>query len=387
MNMEDKITIQKENILKAYKQASKEQKILLENIFGKDVFYLKDIKDRVKTFEDAVSILGNDNQAVIDYYVIANKTCTEDILAFAKLKIITEALNEGWKPTFKKDEYRYYPLFYIRTKEEYDKLNENERKLYHVYNNINMHSNFGYAVANTNIIANADSDVTSSRLFTNGNSQLAFKTRELAIYAGKQFIDIWVNFIFSINKKIKNISYKYFPKSKEELQDIIKKRIKDEGNKVDLNDIDVSKITDMSNLFENTNFNGDISNWNVSNVKNMNSIFASCKKFNSDISNWDVSNVNNMSYMFWDCKKFNQDISNWDVSNVTDMTSMFNCCKSFNQDISKWNVSNVKNMRYMFAYCKSFNKNISNWNVSNVKGTLFIFDNCPIEEKYKPKFA
>ena len=386
MNMEDKITIQKENILKAYKQASKEQKILLENIFGKDVFRLKDIKDRVKTFEDAVSILGNDNQAVIDYYVIADKTCTEDILAFGKLKVIAEALNEGWKPTFKKDEYRYYPLFYIRTKEEYDKLNENERKLYYVYNNINIHSNFGYAVANTNIIANADSDVTSSRLFTNRNSQLAFKTRELAIYAGKQFIDIWVNFIFSINKKIKNISYKYFPKSKKELQDIILERIEKEGNKVDLNDIDTSKITDMSHLFENTNFNGDISNWNVSNVKNMNSIFASCKKFNSDISNWDVSNVTNMSYMFYGCNTFNKDISAWNVLNVTDMNDMFYNCKSFNQDISSWNVSNVTNMRYMFWKCKSFNQDISKWDVSNVKGKLFIFDNCPIKEKYKPKF-
>lgn len=111
--MEDKITIQKENILNAYKQASKEQKILLENIFGKDVFHPKDIKDRVKTFEDAVSILGNDNQAVIDYYVIAYKTCTKDIIAFEKLRVIAETLNEGWKPTFKKDEYRYYPLFYI----------------------------------------------------------------------------------------------------------------------------------------------------------------------------------------------------------------------------------------------------------------------------------
>ena len=40
--------------------------------------------------------------------------------------------------------------------------------------------------------------------------------------------------------------YKYFPKTKKELKKIIKKRIKDEGNEVDLNDIDVSKITDMS---------------------------------------------------------------------------------------------------------------------------------------------
>ena len=39
----------------------------------------------------------------------------------------------------------------------------------------------------------------------------------------------------------KSNSYKYFPKTKEELKDIILQRIKEEGNEVDLNDIDVSK--------------------------------------------------------------------------------------------------------------------------------------------------
>ena len=65
---------------------------------------------------------------------------------------------------------------------------------------------------------------------------------------------------------IKKSKYNYFPKTKKELKNIIKQRIKEEGVVVDLNDIDVSNITDMSTLFEFTNFNGDISNWNVSNV-------------------------------------------------------------------------------------------------------------------------
>ena len=55
--------------------------------------------------------------------------------------------------------------------------------------------------------------------------------------------------------------------------------------------------------------------------------------------------------MFLGCGKFNSDISNWDVSNVTDMTSMFNGCKSFNQDISKWNVSKVKDHYFIFTNC------------------------------------
>ena len=86
-----------------------------------------------------------------------------------------------------------------------------------------------------------------------------------------------------INKNSK-IPYNYHPKTKDELEDIIKQRIESEGNECDLNDIDTSNITDMSWLFEDSNFNGDISRWNVSNVKRMDNMFVD-SEFNGDISN------------------------------------------------------------------------------------------------------
>ena len=73
--------------------------------------------------------------------------------------------------------------------------------------------------------------------------------------------------------KKKSSNYKYFPETRKELKDIILQRIKDEGNKVDLNDIDTSNITDMSYLFAYTNFNGDISKWDVSKVKHSTNMF------------------------------------------------------------------------------------------------------------------
>ena len=76
--------------------------------------------------------------------------------------------------------------------------------------------------------------------------------------------------------KKNKVNYKYFPETKEELREIIKQRIKEEGIEVDLNDIDVSEITDMSKLFKDTNFNGDISKWDVSNVKHYDDIFGNC---------------------------------------------------------------------------------------------------------------
>ena len=78
----------------------------------------------------------------------------------------------------------------------------------------------------------------------------------------------------------KNNNYEYYPETKEELKDIITQRIKQCGNTVNLNCIDVSNITDMSHLFEDTNFKGNISNWNVSNVEDMRFMFSGCKSFN-----------------------------------------------------------------------------------------------------------
>ena len=194
------------------------------------------------------------------------------------------------------------------------------------------------------------------------------------------------------------------PKDKTELIDVIKAYIKSAGLKCSLNWIDVSNIKDISNLFRDSSFNGDISKLDTHNVTNMscmfyNSIFngdiskwdthnvtdMSCmfsnSNFNGDISDWDVSNVTDMSYMFG-YSKFNSDISNWNVSNVKDMSYMFSN-SNFNGDISKWDVSNVTNMKNMF-YNSKFDKDISNWNINNVKEKGYIFIGSNIQEKYKP---
>ena len=105
-----------------------------------------------------------------------------------------------------------------------------------------------------------------------------------------------------IRKSKYNIKYNYFPKTKEELKDILKQLIEERGNNGDFNDINTSKITDMSNLFYRMpQFNGDISNWDVSNVTNMEYMFYWCKSFNCDISRWDVSKVEYNYNIFFNC--------------------------------------------------------------------------------------
>ena len=167
------------------------------------------------------------------------------------------------------------------------------------------------------------------------------------------------------------------PTRKSELKAIIRHRIEEYGPKCDLNDIDVSRVTDMSDLFFSSKFNGDISQWNVSSVRNMNGMFYN-SQFNGDISKWDVHNVESMLNMFNE-SRFNGDISKWDVSSVETMSGMF-ANSEFNGDISKWNVRRVEDMHGMFHNSK-FNGDISKWNVRRVKDMSMMFDKSPLEGK------
>ena len=174
--------------------------------------------------------------------------------------------------------------------------------------------------------------------------------------------------------------YEYYPETKKELIKNIVEVFN--SGKTNLNCIDTSKITDMSNLFDSSNYNKsldniDISKWNVSNVKYMQFMFDGYENFNCDLSNWDVSKVENMKGIFSWCINFNCDLSKWDVSNVTNMDFMFDNCNKFDCDLSKWDVSNVLNMICMFGNCKNFKGiGLDNWNVSKVKHMHYMFKGC-----------
>lgn len=189
--MNNQITINKENILNAYNKASGEQKALLENMFGKDMFQPKDIKERVKTFTDALRVLGTPEELISDDFFKEQEKLGEDVVAMLKLRVIAEALNDGWKPTFDGSRCRYYPWFYIYTKEEYEKLNKDEKKKCRV---VSRSSNYANAYGG---VVYSYAFGASSVSHTHVGSRIVFKTRELAEYCEKQFIDIWEKFLFA----------------------------------------------------------------------------------------------------------------------------------------------------------------------------------------------
>lgn len=91
--------------------------------------------------------------------------------------------------------------------------------------------------------------------------------------------------------------------------------------------------------------------------------FWNCTEFNEDISHWDVSKVSDMSHMFHGCKKFNQPLDKWDIVSARDMSYMFADAESFNQSLDMWNVQHLEKMDSMFYRASAFNQNLGNWDL------------------------
>lgn len=115
----------------------------------------------------------------------------------------------------------------------------------------------------------------------------------------------------------------------------------------------LSQVTSMKNMFyQASDFTGDISGWDVRNVKDFSYMFYQCRRFNQDIGNWDMRSATNISFMFFENDVFNQDIGNWNTSNVTNMASIFSGALKFNQNLGRWNMSKVANITDMFERVK-----------------------------------
>ena len=171
------------------------------------------------------------------------------------------------------------------------------------------------------------------------------------------------------------------PSSTEELKREIRTRL-DQGQ-TNLNDIDTSKITDMSYLFCDSDYDLsklDISRWDTSKVELMNGMFWGCTNFNCDLSKWNVSKVIDMNFMFSGCNNFNSDLSKWNTGRVEDMKNMFRDCHKFNSDLSKWDVRNVRDMKYLFQGCSNFSADLSDWKVDKQVELFNTFNRSSAEE-------
>ena len=150
------------------------------------------ITERVKTFEDAVAILGDEHPLVAQFRVIESSFKEADnnlhLFAYARLVIIAAALNEGWEPQFTEEEWRWYPWHYLLTESELAEKSDDWKADRHL---IMIGDKYQSEYAG---LAFAHSDYAPSDAFAHIGSHLCLKSEALAIYCGKQFISLWADF-------------------------------------------------------------------------------------------------------------------------------------------------------------------------------------------------
>lgn len=190
----------KENIIKAYyiarETGADSTCKVLEALYPDVDFTQKDnrpVTERIKTFEDACEALGEDHlfvQMFHDIYYKSEKAganVNSDVVAYLKLRIICAALNEGWEPQYTEDEWRYYPWHFLYTESEINDMDADERADRHMMSAGDFNTEYaGFAYASSSYApSNTDAYI---------GSRLCLKSCDLAIYCGKQFIDLWANF-------------------------------------------------------------------------------------------------------------------------------------------------------------------------------------------------
>lgn len=179
------LNIEKEKAINAYQQGSEEQKKVLEQLFGKETFRPKMVTDRIKTFNDALKELGPNHILVKEYNVVKNNKTTYNTKLYSQLCVITAALNEGWRPKFVEGEKRYFPYFRLYSAEEIRQMSKEEKSSV-------VYQSCDYASGG---VSCAYASYDSADVCAHIGSRLAFKTNELAKYAGKQFGKLYANYL------------------------------------------------------------------------------------------------------------------------------------------------------------------------------------------------
>ena len=200
-----KIEFSDEQLVALYRTGGDEARKAIKEALGDEFSELIPVTKRVQTLDDAVRELGDDQPAVkawrsikYGYSVSEKDPDTADIMAYVTLRVITEALNEGWKPQFTEGERRWYAWYDFLTKEEVEGMSDEEKEERRVVGRASYNAGaygglvFSYAY-NVSAIS-----------VTSYGSRLAFKNEELAEYAAKQFGDIYADFCFIPKAACKN---------------------------------------------------------------------------------------------------------------------------------------------------------------------------------------
>ena len=185
--------------------------------------------------------------------------------------------------------------------------------------------------------------------------------------------------------------------SKDQLQLIIQERYNKNKSFIDLTDIDISELDNLSGILGILNHVEvvDISGWDTSNVITMDCMFIQCKKLKKiiGIENLDVSKSEDVSYMFYGGENLVElDLTNWNTISLANMSHMFYNCSNLKmiKNIENWQLPNIKNVYRMFYRCTKLDVDLSNWDLTNIKDDFLkagIVDGSGITKNHYPKLT
>lgn len=172
----EKIEVKKKNLEAAYKVASANTKEVLVTLFGEGA--VKPEKPNysdyhnIKTMDDVFAATGVDKeefeQKIADL--------PEDVQAYMLLRLIRQALNPTWKPNWADtDEWKYFPYFSIEIPA-------------------------GVGGASSGVLLGVSvlySTNVASTSHASCGGALASENREIAIWFGEHFAEIWKGYLLA----------------------------------------------------------------------------------------------------------------------------------------------------------------------------------------------
>lgn len=204
----NEITINKEKVAEAYLNASAETKEALKALFGNEIEFKRkstlDDYTTIKTYEDACEALGagsvlNEPNPVMNLFGMEYKV-PPHIIALMKLETISRALwGRTWepKPDAEGSKNFYYPVFALYTQQEIEDMDEDEREgLLSASANNSVTAGFNYMWTNN----------SSSHKSAGISSRLYQEDSEKAEYFGKQFLELWAEYLkfnFEVGGRLK----------------------------------------------------------------------------------------------------------------------------------------------------------------------------------------
>lgn len=182
----EELKVNKADVVKAYNAGSEETKETLVKVFGAEVFKF-DYHD-IKTFADACEKLGM-KEHLLTGSEGGDREAQRQAQALYKLLIIQKAMNNGvWRD---KDGWSYYPYWVLYSKEEMERMSEEEKQKKGIKQLLSCASALYTEVAGVRC---ATALYRVANTSTHCGFPLCFNSEEAALYAAKQFENLFFDY-------------------------------------------------------------------------------------------------------------------------------------------------------------------------------------------------